>query len=159
MFTYDDPIFSQPDALRFTRPSAATLDNWLRYEHVPTIRGDNGRRIFAFRHLLMIDAIEMLVDLFSIPPGVAARFGAKAADDYQHWFEVDLAQIRAGASPHAGPRGDSHFTIARNGDEVVELEDGNDHPEGVMLVFPTRNLARRVMAAIVADDSAKAEKE
>jgi hypothetical protein len=146
---FDVPAFSQPEAVRLTRVNAATLDNWLRYEHVPTIRAETGVREFAFSHLLKIDCIENLTTLFRMPPKVAADFANRAVDQYRQGFASDLADIASGAPwPRAVRDLDAHFTFARDGDDVVELADGDERSDSVMMVFPTRMIARRLIANI-----------
>lgn len=146
---FDVPAFSQPDAVRLCRVNAATLDNWLRYEHVPTVRSDTGVREFAFRHLLKIDCIENLTTLFKMPPKVAGEFADRAVNQYRHGFASDLAELASGAPwPRAVRDLDAHFTFARDGDDVVELESGDERSDSVMMVFPTRMIARRLIANI-----------
>lgn len=148
-FPYDSLRFSQPEATQLVRATAATLDNWLRYEHADAARGADGRRYFSFRHLLQLDATEMLTATFRMPPKLASAFARRAAQDYERGFEADLLEIAAGSPWPAATRDlDSHFMFAREGEAVVEVAQGDSRPDSVMLVLPTRMIARRLLAAI-----------
>lgn len=146
--TFSGLVFSQPDAIRLTRPTAATLDNWLRYEHVLTNRDQSGRRVFSFADLLAIDCIEMLTTMFKMPPALSAEFARRAVEQYRRAFEQDQREIGNGQPWSAATRDfDAHFSFARDGESVVEVDGERD--DSVMLVLPTRIIARRLLAAIV----------
>lgn len=146
---YWTPAFSQPDAVRLTRVTAATLDNWLRYAHVQPVRDDTGRRAFSFADLLTVDCMEMLIALFKMPPSLASSFARRAAEKYEDGFDADRGEVAAGEPwAAASNRLDAHFTYAREGEHVVEVVEGELRPDSVMLVLPTRMIARRLMAAV-----------
>lgn len=146
---YDEPLFLREQALRLIRADESTLDNWLRHKHViPT--GEKGKRLFSPNNLIQAELIYSLANTFKVPPAIGRVIADEAIKEYRAFADVDLVDIWSGANLGSVPDGDPDRTmlsLVRDQDGSLRAHERGDRAEDeVMIVLPTRLIARSVFA-------------
>ena len=145
---FQEPSFAQAEAVRLLSLRFATLDNWLRYQHFAPGRDQSGKRVFSFEDLLAIEATDMLVALFKMPPSVAAKMGRRASANFAPNFSQYAAWVNSDGVIHS--RDDEHFYYVRDGDDAREVGAEEQQANSVMLALPVSSLAVELLQKIKA---------
>lgn len=150
----DDPFLFQKEVVAVTQASNTTLDLWVRDGVIEPYRLSRRDRLYSAAQAIEVDLIHLLVDSFRMRPTGARDLARQAVDEYRPHFPKDVDEIgrQIPWQRLTSKRGDYHSEgYTRDADGTLrKAVDGDDPAATVMVVLPTRLIARRVLSNLFA---------